>query len=282
MLQTTDQWVRPVAYRASTLTAHSLAIERVIQAMRAQLSEPLSLEEMAEIACMSPFHFNRTFRSIVGAPPGEFLAVLRMDAAKRLVLTTPLSVTDVCFELGYASLGTFANRFKQLIGLSPVQLRQFAGDFAPTSLELRREDDRATRPRPLVKDSGVSGSVAVLDHFQGLIFIGLFPRPIPLHRPVACTTLAAPGGFQILPVPDGRYYLLAAAVPASPNALSYLLPESGRLVAVGVQPVLVHGGRASAPVDLTMRPVQVADPPILGVFPSLLRTPAATRLSTLS
>lgn len=279
MFQTTDQLCRAGAHRTRTLTAHSQAVERVLQTMRTQLSEPLSLEEMAEIASLSPFHFNRTFRSIIGIPPGEFLAVLRMDAAKRLVLTTSLSVTDVCFELGYASLGTFATRFKELIGLSPLQLRHLADDFAPPAVKPRRDDDRPSPRWPAVLAPGVSGSISVSGHFQGLIFIGLFPRPIPLHRPVACTTIAKLGPFQIAPVPDGRYYLLAAAVPSSPNALTYLLPEARLLVAVAEQPVLVLGGRASRPVDLTLRPLQPADPPILGVFPSLLRTPAAARLS---
>jgi len=270
------------AYRASTLTSHSLAVERVLQAMRAQLSEPLSLEEMAEIACLSPFHFNRTFRSITGLPPGEFLVALRMDAAKRLLLTTSLSVTDVCFDLGYASLGTFAKRFKQMVGLSPLQLRQFADDFTPTSLEPLDAGYREARSVAAIHDRGVSGSISAPGPFTGLIFVGLFPRPIPRYRPVACLTLAAPGRFQIGLVPDGRYYLLAAALPWSQSALTYLLPETGLLVGVAEQPVLVRDGRSSVPVDLALRPLQVTDPPILGVFPSLLATPAASRACTIA
>lgn len=273
MLRPTDQVYRASASRASTLTSHSLAVERVIQTMRARLSEPLSLEEMAEIACLSPFHFNRVFRSITGIPPGEFLAALRMEAAKRLLLTTSLSVTDVCFDLGYASLGTFANRFKQMIGLSPLQLRQFASDFTPTSLEPLFDGGRKTRSRTAIYQRGVSGAITAPGRFTGLIFVGLFPKPIPRYRPVACQTLAAPGRYQIDGVPDGRYYLLAAALPRSQSALTYLLPGAGLLVGAAEQPVLVRGGRAGTAVDLALRPHRVADPPILGVFPSLLATP---------
>ena len=272
----------PGGYRPSTLSSHSLAVEQVLLAMRTQLSEPLSLEEMAKIACLSPFHFNRTFRTMVGVPPGEFLAVLRMNAAKRRLLTTSLSVTEVCFDLGYASPGTFANRFKQLVGLSPLQFRQFADAFAPTSLEPLHEGSQAARNRPSVHDRGVSGSIAVPGSFQGLIFIGLFPKPIPLCRPVACRTISTPGRYQIATVPDGRYYLLAAALPWSQNALTYLLPEAGLLVGVAKSPVFVVGGRGSTSVDLTLRLPQPADPPILGVFPPLLRTPGAARVISLS
>lgn len=279
MLQLTRQHHGTNAPCPRAPLSHSPMVERVVQAMRARLSEPLSLDEMAEIACLSPFHFNRTFRSLTGLPPGEFLAALRMDAAKRLLLTTPLSVTDVCFDLGYASLGTFASRFKQMVGLSPVQLRQLADGFTPSSLEPRgiREARGLTEWH-----DGVAGSIVAPVGFVGLVFIGLFPKPIPQNRPVACTSLAAPGRFQISPVPDGRYYLLAAALPRSSRALTYLLPDAELLVAAGAQPLLVQDGRASGAVELTLRPLRPMDPPILGVFPSLLATLPAPRVRNLS
>ncbi len=256
-------------YRSSTLTSYAQAVEQVIGTMRAQLAEPLSLDEMAEIASMSPFHFNRIFRSIVGIPPGEYLAALRLNAAKRLLLTTSLSVTDVCFDLGYTSLGTFTERFKHLVGLSPIQLRHLAQDGAVPSLN--RLDERAQQAQRLsIAAFGLSGVISAPGPFSGVIFAGLFPKPIPQQRPIACTTLAAPGPYHISLIPDGSYYLLSAALPRSQSALAYLLPESGVLVGVSEQPVLVRGGRASAPVNLSLRPLSPMDPPILGVFPPLL------------
>lgn len=277
MVQPTYQPCGAKAYRAGTLTAYSLAVERVIQAMRAHLAEPLSLEEMAEIAYLSPFHFNRIFRSITGTPPGEFLAALRLDAAKRLLLTTSLSVTDVCFDLGYTSLGTFTSRFKQLIGLSPLQLRQLAEDLGHAALDPLDTGSRKVRGLAAVDTSGVSGSITAPGPFTGLIFAGLFPRPLPQNQPVACVTLAGPGYYQITPVPDGAYYLFAAALPRSLHALTYLLPETGLLVGAAELPVLVCDSRASMPMDLALRPRQLTDPPILGVFPPLLATPPASR-----
>ncbi|HEX6798752.1 MAG TPA: helix-turn-helix transcriptional regulator [Ktedonobacterales bacterium] len=268
------------AYRPSTLSAYAQTIECVIGAMHAHVAAPLSLEEMAEIACLSPFHFNRVFRSLIGIPPGEFLAALRLDAAKRLLLTTSLSVTDVCFELGYASLGTFTTRFKQLVGLSPLRLRQLAGEIEPLALGSRTGGRRET-PTALrlaaVPTRGVSGSIAAPEPFVGLIFAGLFPRPIPQGRPVACVTLAAPGRYQIAPVPDGRYYLLAAAVPRSPRAQTYLLSDPAPLVGIAERLVLVREGCSDAAVDLVLHPRRAADPPILGVFPPLLAMAATAQ-----
>lgn len=277
MVQPISQLNRARAYRAGTLASYSLAVERVIQAMRAHLSEPLSLEEMAEIACLSPFHFNRVFRSITGTPPGEFLAALRLEAAKRLLLTSALSVTDICFELGYTSLGTFTTRFKLLIGLSPLQLRQVADDLAETSLQPLIAARQETRRLALVHDRGVRATITAPSSFRGVIFAGLFPKPIPQSRPVACMTLTAPGPLQLAPVPNGRYYLLGAAAPWSERTQNYLLPDTGMLVGVSERPVLVRDGRASMPVELMLRPLDATDPPILGVFPPLLATSARSR-----
>src|SRR4051812_16749660 len=92
-------------------TAYSQAIQRVIVAMRQRLDEPPSLQEMAHIACFSQYYFDRLFRRVTGISPRRYMAALRMAEAKRLLLNTKLSVTDVCFELGYNSLGTFSASF---------------------------------------------------------------------------------------------------------------------------------------------------------------------------
>ncbi|HLG78582.1 MAG TPA: helix-turn-helix transcriptional regulator, partial [Ktedonobacteraceae bacterium] len=119
------------------LTERQVMVERVIVVMRERLCEPLSLADMADIACVSPFYFCHLFRAVVGIPPGEFLVALRLDAAKRLLLTTNLSVTDVCFEVGYSGLGSFTTRFSQLIGISPRLLRNLScKPLVLSSLEL--------------------------------------------------------------------------------------------------------------------------------------------------
>src|SRR5262249_28857866 len=199
---------------------------------------------MAEIACLSPFHFHRVFRALTGPSAGELLAALRLEAAKRLVLTTALSVTEVCFALGYASPGTFTTRFTQLVGLSPLRLRHLVEDIGVTSPQLLHERYREAPTVAAVHDRGVCGTIAAPGPFTGLIFVGLFRKTIPQGRPAACVTLAAPGRYQLALVPDGRYSLFVAALSHSPDALTYLLPESGLLVGAAARPVLVRGGRA--------------------------------------
>src|SRR5438067_8275961 len=118
-----------------TLDTQTQAVERAIQTMHTHLHEVLTLEDLASVAYLSPSHFHRVFCRLIGIPPGEFLSALRFQAARRLLLTTSLSVTDICFEVGYSSTGSFTTRFTHLVGLSPRLLRQRAQAFEPLAAE---------------------------------------------------------------------------------------------------------------------------------------------------
>lgn len=256
--------------RSCTQESRVRAVERVIAAMRARLDEPLTLKAMAKIAFISPFHFNRVFHQITGIPPAQFLYALRLDTAKQLLLTTNRSVTEVCYDVGYNSLGTFTTRFTQLVGLSPGRLRRLAERWATLRLDsklddLAREDVRAVQPH------FISGLIKAPDGFDGTIFVGLFNTHIPQGRPVGGALLTAPGPFRIGPVAAGRYHAFAAAFPKSREPLSFLLPDSERLlVGVGGEPIIVRDGLARGSVEVSLRPMQITDPPILIALPSLL------------
>ncbi|KYC43738.1 hypothetical protein WA1_00815 [Scytonema hofmannii PCC 7110] len=248
------------ANRDSTTSLRYQAVERVILAMHNYLDQTLSLEDMAEIATLSPYHFNRIFHQVTGIPPSQFLYALRLETAKRLLLTTQLSVTEVCYEVGYNSLGTFVTRFKQLVGLSPSHLRRFAKHFTLSCLE--QSDKHLTfQPRVIPLNPSLTGRIVTSDAFTGLIFIGLFSTPIPQNRPICCTLLTAPGLYRIAPVPDGCYYVFAAAIANCKAASSYLLQEIALHGCVG--PLVVCNGQVNKRPDILLRPKLLTDPPIL-------------------
>jgi AraC family transcriptional regulator len=249
--------------RTDTALSHHRAVERVITAMHQRLDEDFSLEEMAHVAYMSPFHFNRIFRQLTGVPPCQFMSALRLESARRLLLTTKLSVTEVCLEVGYSSLGTFVRRFTDLTGLSPRGLRRLAR--SPVLLE--------PAPEPCPLHSGVSGRVAGPADFKGLIFVGLFNSPIPKGRPAGCAVLGAPGPFLIASAPDGSYHLLAAGFREGTGCLR---PETA--LRGGGQTVRLRDGRAEGSNDLELRPAMPTDPPILMTFPALRRAVAGIAL----
>lgn len=78
----------------------------------------LRVSELARQACLSERHFARLFSAAYGCTPGQYLSKLRMTEAKRL-LAQGSSVTEVCFAVGYTSLGTFSHRFALETSLSP-------------------------------------------------------------------------------------------------------------------------------------------------------------------
>jgi AraC family transcriptional regulator len=256
--------------RICTQESRVRAVERVIATMRERLDEPLTLKAMARIAYISPFHFNRVFHQITGIPPAQFLYAMRLETAKHLLLTTERSVTDVCYDVGYNSLGTFTTRFTQLVGLSPGRLRRLADHLTPLPTH-SGPDEKAQAHQRAIPPRFVTGLINAPDNFDGTIFAGLFQTHIPQSRPVGGTFLTTPGAFRIGPVPDGRYYAFAAAFPKSREPLVYLLPNSETLlVGVSQVPIIVRNGLARGNVNLALRPVQITDPPILIALPSLL------------
>jgi len=261
-------------HRFGVGASHRKTVERVIAAMREQGDGAFLLSDMADVAHLSPYHFARVFRRVTGIPPGEFQSAVRLERAKHLLLTTDLSVTEVCFEVGYNSLGTFTTRFTRLVGVSPGRVRLLPEELY-TFLDGSGQGD-GPLPPPTTVDSGVAFRVHGSDLTGTWIFAGLFPGAIPQSRPVAGKILTAPGVHRLTLAPDGRYHLMAAALPCSEDPLRFLLPGGALRVGSGREPVVVRKGRAGGLTDVEMRPVRVTDPPVLISLPALLLEAAAS------
>jgi AraC family transcriptional regulator len=254
---------------ASTLTLHAQtqAVERAIQAMHTHMHEVLSLEDLASVAYLSPSHFHRVFGRLIGIPPGEFLSALRFQAARRLLLTTPLSVTDICFEVGYTSTGSFTSRFTHLVGLSPRMLRQRAQAFDP--LASKHAELCSTRLYGRLRKHTLVGWIKAPAPFRGTIYVGLFTSSIPQGAPVCCTTLSSPGVYLLNGVPDGVYHLRAAAFPVAADLHSALLPGEKLLLGNNASPLIIHHGQVSGDPDLVLHPPRLTDPPLVMGLPLL-------------
>ncbi len=112
------------AVRASTREELYRRLHRARDYAHAMFDKPLSLDEMARIACLSPNHFLRTFRQIFRQSPHQYLTALRLERAQKLLAGTALSVTEVCYAVGFASLGSFSWLFRRRFGISPEVFRQ--------------------------------------------------------------------------------------------------------------------------------------------------------------
>lgn len=94
-----------------------------------RFDQPIRLEDAAREACLSPFHFHRLFVRAYGRTPHEFLTERRIEQAKRLLAEGSLSVTEICYALGYESPGTFSARFHRMVGCTPTDYRLGAAHF---------------------------------------------------------------------------------------------------------------------------------------------------------
>lgn len=88
-------------------------------------TEPLaSVRDIARDVGISPFHFIRQFEAVFGLTPHQYRMATRLERAKRLLACGELSVTEVCLEVGFSSLGSFSELFTRRVGVSPSSYRR--------------------------------------------------------------------------------------------------------------------------------------------------------------
>jgi AraC-like DNA-binding protein len=85
---------------------------------------PLNLDQISSQACFSRYHFLRLFRETFAKTPHQYLVERRIEKAKELLSTNDLRVTDICFEVGFQSLGSFSSLFHKYVGHAPVIYRE--------------------------------------------------------------------------------------------------------------------------------------------------------------
>src|SRR6266508_2452705 len=116
---------------------------RARDAMDRSYAEPLDVRAVAAVAHISPAHFSRRFRDVFGETPHRYLQRRRVERAMFLLRETERSVTDVCFDVGFSSLGTFSRTFREIVGETPSGYRTGHGPIvAPHCVQLA-----AMRPR---------------------------------------------------------------------------------------------------------------------------------------
>jgi AraC-like DNA-binding protein len=110
--------------RASEETNRRLL--RARDAMDRSFAQPLDISALARIAYASEAHFIRTFRATFGETPHRYLQRRRVERLMFLLRETDRSVTDICFDVGFSSLGTFSRTFREIMGESPTAYRKRA------------------------------------------------------------------------------------------------------------------------------------------------------------
>lgn|GEM_PF-4832659 len=214
-----------------------------------------------------PFVFIRAFKKLTGLSPQRFRAALRIELAKRLLVETDRPVTEISFDAGYNSLGTFVRTFTALVGVSPGQMRRLARGGDPVEILGAWLD----LPRPPPDLPALHATIQSPLPPGALVAAGLFSQGLPAGLPFdGCFVDPAAPEFR-LAWPPGRHRvsLLTAAITA------FSLPDAwaGRLSGAEVCSHSLAAPRAApdaAPLRLRLRPLTDTDPPFLTPIPLLI------------
>ena len=97
---------------------------RARDAMDRDFSGPLSIGDLAAVACVSEANFIRSFKAVFGETPHRYLQRRRIERAMYLLRCTDTSVTEICMTVGFSSLGSFSRTFTDIVGESPTEFRR--------------------------------------------------------------------------------------------------------------------------------------------------------------
>jgi len=146
---------RPVPPSFDTHLRDLARLRRVRDRIDREYAQPLDVEALARGVHMSAGHLSRQFKLAYGESPYSYLMTRRIERAMALLRRGDLSVTEVCMEVGCASLGTFSTRFSELVGMSPSAYRQAqAGTGAGIVPCLSKHVTRPVRNREAPEPAG--------------------------------------------------------------------------------------------------------------------------------
>lgn len=242
------------------------AVARAITLIRDRYADPITLEDLSAEVFVSPFHLTRIFRRATGVTPGRYLTAVRLFQAKRLLLTTNRTVSDIVGRVGYSSLGTFTSRFTKAVGLTPSQYRdpevgQLLVAVAPEFARLPALTGvlgpaRLHAPSPPGTGTVTTTVTVPPELGEANVVVGVFDDRIPQRAPVAFGTLPATGGVtrcEIAGVPPGQWSVLAVAERADRAGPLY--------VDAPTEPVTTAAG-VTTDVPIGLRRLRPTDPPV--------------------
>lgn len=245
-----------------TLTAH----------IRAHLHQDPSPAQIAAHFGVNRFALSRWFRAETGLSLRGYIAALKIEQGiAALVEGRP--VIESQQEAGHASAATYAHRFRAHTGQSPRDYRAQAAAFSAALRQALHDARARVLPYDGFDPAAHPQAHALSVEIQGeglasLVFVGLFPEPIPRGAPVLGRALFHARRFVIDHIPDGRYHLLGCEMRPSLNPLDFFRLDHC-LRALHPEPISFPLP-APQTLNLPLRPMRPSDPPITVNMPKLL------------
>ena len=146
---------------AATQHLEDLArLRRVRDRIDRDYAQPLDVEALARGVHLSAGHLSRQFKAAYGESPYAYLMTRRIERAMALLRRGDLSVTDVCFEVGCSSLGTFSTRFSELVGMSPSAYRDEHGETSGIPSCVSKQVTRPVRQQSIRNQEATSADAS--------------------------------------------------------------------------------------------------------------------------
>lgn len=116
--------------KESTQNQYQQAINRVVDYINSHLGEELSLTMLADLSCITQFHFHRIFSSVIGEPIGTYITRLRLETAAQQLTENTKPITDIADNCGYQSLHALSKAFKKQFGVTPSDFRKNPEEYS--------------------------------------------------------------------------------------------------------------------------------------------------------
>jgi AraC-like DNA-binding protein len=250
---------RPPKSSGNDDVVRAQAVAKVVGEMKKLTNSCVLLDEWAEFVSLNKYELIAAFKRLTGIPPIAFHNAEKLEIAKRLLVFEQISVTEVCFELGFQSVGSFVSKFTNCVGVSPGGYARVMGEtgFASILVGALQKSKRARNSGSGIR---IRFELPVSQRALSLI-AAVFPRPFPSGYPTEWRFV--PPFCRVTTIGDGLTgYCLAASFP--------VLPRLAELV--NFRPALI--GRQALDITdidvrIELRTPTIFDPPITLAVPAL-------------
>jgi AraC-like DNA-binding protein len=249
-------------------------IKEITAFIRKNISNELTVKQVAEHFNYSISHFSREFKKTMRVSAAEYISALKIERSIR-ILGKNTTVLKAQLDSGFLSAGTFSNFFNRSTGLSPKQYqKEMENLYGDLKKHERQEDDGVVNyppfpPRAFSENKCIVHIIAP-EGFKGMIFAGLFDKPLSNRPPIRGRAFSTARVCTFDDdVPPGKYYLLVCAIEQQKNPLNYFMLDD--CLRDGSREPIEFPLNRTREYTLTLRKIEPDDPPITVNLPKLLK-----------
>lgn len=248
----------------------SIDVERVIEYIRENIENDITLDDIAKHMNYSRFYLSRTFKKEKGASIKQYIEALKVERAVSKIVENKESVSDIALNMGHKSLGTFSNTFKKQTIVSPKKYQRAASLSYKFLSNMIQNKNIMVHYNNFVETKN-SFSIKVkypVGYKHKITCMGLFKEALPKGAPVVGVASADVLEFTIENVPNCKYYFFACEIMEDISLTkSYVLNNNYRM---GLFEPFTFEGQTHHSCEIMMRRKQYGDPPITINLPALL------------